>query len=422
MTKRASKRSHKVAYTLLALYLVPCSDAFAPVLKKSTAKLARNRLVVLNRSPDDNNEDVSSESSVANRVASSPDSRGRAVTEKQDAANGQSIVHGRFSSSDEEQSRMEEAPSSLPTIARPGAAWINRLLSEPLVEVTEAYLVVLSSVLVAIDTLSLTPWWHCTIEDSQDFIAYAFVVDFLVRWYATDKGIFRYLSQPLVLVDIVVVVLPVILPFIAGIPPWLTSQSGLINLRLLRILRLQRVLQDLETFSSFTYALGLGSAKEVKPYQLQLARVILSLFTLLSISAGLIYAAEKNVNQDMENYFSALYFGLTTLTTVGFGDITPVTSQGKLIVSGSILAGVTIIPAQAAALVDSLMNFQEERELDENGTDTSSSGRNNSMLPSSSVDATTPCPSCGATFHWTSASYCWSCGGPLSMNKRRLNI
>lgn len=120
----------------------------------------------------------------------------------------------------------------------------------------------------------------------------------------------------------------------------------------------------------------------------------------------------------MDNYFTALYFTLTTLTTVGFGDITPVTFQGRLVVSGTILAGVTVIPRQAAALVESFMDLQFGRDGEQEMEDASveeeqPNSNENRMLPSSAVDAVTPCPSCGATFHWTSAKYCWSCGGKL---------
>ena len=109
-------------------------------------------------------------------------------------------------------------------------------------------------------------------------------------------------------------------------------------------------------------ALGLPP-ESVRPFQLQLARVLLSLFTLLSVSSGLIYTTEHGVNPDIPDYFSALYFGLTTLTTVGFGDIAPVTPQGKLVVCASILAGVAIIPAQAASLLDAILEYQNERKL-----------------------------------------------------------
>jgi len=109
-------------------------------------------------------------------------------------------------------------------------------------------------------------------------------------------------------------------------------------------------------------ALGLPP-ESVRPFQLQLARVLLSLFTLLSVSSGLIYTTEHGVNPDIPDYFSALYFGLTTLTTVGFGDIAPVTPQGRLVVCASILAGVAVIPAQAASLLDAILEYQNEGKL-----------------------------------------------------------
>ena len=61
-------------------------------------------------------------------------------------------------------------------------------------------------------------------------------------------------------------------------------------------------------------------------------------------------------NPDLPDYFTALYFGLTTLTTVGFGDITPVTFEGRLVVSVSILAGIAIIPVQLSSLAEALLN------------------------------------------------------------------
>ena len=56
----------------------------------------------------------------------------------------------------------------------------------------------------------------------------------------------------------------------------------------------------------------------VQQWELQLARVLLSIFTLLSVPAGLIYTAEHMVNPAIDDYFTVLYLTLTTLTTVGF--------------------------------------------------------------------------------------------------------
>lgn len=46
------------------------------------------------------------------------------------------------------------------------------------------------------------------------------------------------------------------------------------------------------------------------------------------LPAGLVYAAESPYNPNLSNYFQTFYFAVTTLTTVGFGDITPVTPAG----------------------------------------------------------------------------------------------
>ena len=308
--------------------------------------------------------------------------------------------------------------------------YVAELLKEPILEVLDIGLVLGSCLLAAFSTVdSIDLNTMASIIRAQNVIAYIFAIDFFLRWYSqfTWKGMASYLTKPLVMVDVFVVILPLIpllIPNTANaynmLPQWLTSSSGLINLRLLRLLRLQRVLTDMETFSKFETALGI-SRSTVKPYQLQLARVVLSVFTLLSVSSGLIYTTEHNVNPDIPDYFTALYFGLTTLTTVGFGDITPVTGEGKLVVSLSILAGVAVIPAQAAALVEALLEREEYRKVPPaNRPDITST------LPSSvtvTATATTPaesemmehgvCPFCNAGFHWSNAHYCWSCGMPF---------
>lgn len=123
---------------------------------------------------------------------------------------------------------------------------------------------------------------------------------------------------------------------------------------------------------------------------------MLSIYTLLSISTGLIYTAEEGVNPQIPDYFTALYFGLTTLTTVGFGDIVPVTFQGRLVVSLSILAGVAIIPVQAASLVEALIDYDKEkqdkkkeqqavRDVVEGSSDSSNSSSSNSTIVATAI-------------------------------------
>lgn len=300
------------------------------------------------------------------------------------------------------------------------------VLKEPMIEITSIFLVVLSSFLVALSTVNTMDLKTiATIIRTENVIACIFAFEFFARWYSqfTWKGVVDYLIQPLVVVDLFVVILPLI-PLLVPtasvaydiLPSWLFSSAGLVNLRLLRVLRLQRVLTNMDTFADFQMALGIPRT-EVKPYKLELARVVFSLFTLLSISTGLIYSTEHTANPDIPSYFDALYFTLTTLTTVGFGDIVPVTPEGKLVVSGSILAGVAVIPAQAAALVEALLAREESKAGD------ITSSKQNTRKPAKGdgrnlVMQMTSCPSCNAQHHWAAAEFCWSCGTKLDNDSR----
>ena len=301
-------------------------------------------------------------------------------------------------------------------------AYLNR----PVVEVRIIGLVFLSCLLGAIDTLSLPNEIHRGIVSIDMVFVYIFAIEFFLRWWSAGRFQLRYLSRPLVSIDAIVVILPLILNGLlplwdyfqmAGMVPHLTlptwilssssSNSALLNLRLLRILKFQRILTDKDTYMNFELALGMRE-RDVRPYQLQLARVVISIFTLVSVSTGLIYAAEHEVNPGIPDYFTALYFGLTTLTTVGFGDISPLTFQGRLVVCVTILAGVAIIPAQAASLAEAYLDFQKERV---EGKKQKNMGRRSPPVPVlSSTDKVKRCGTCGSIHHRTDAIFCYSCG------------
>jgi len=310
-------------------------------------------------------------------------------------------------------------------------------LSQPIVEVRIIGLVFVSCFLQAINTLDdAPPIVHRGINAIDDVFVYIFAVEFFLRWWSAGRFQFRYLAKPLASVDAVVVILPLLiggllplwdLGILTGLippvslPTWLlsfttNSGSALLNLRLLRLLKFQRVLTDKNTYANFQMALGMRRIDNVRPYQLQIARTVTSIFTLVSVSTGLIYTAEHEVNPDLPDYFTALYFGLTTLTTVGFGDITPMTSQGRLVVGGTILAGVAIIPAQAASLAEAYLDYQKERS-GLGGVIGGGGGKEKqqqqTIARAETEGGEAKCGSCGAGPHRKDAVFCWSCGEVL---------
>jgi voltage-gated potassium channel len=332
--------------------------------------------------------------------------------------------------------------------------WIACTLAEPITEVIICTFVILNCMVVALSTLSSLQMYDTLFENIERTFGIIFTIEIIGRWWSSSANRFQYIFNAQFIIDAVVILVPMFFDVIPTpiikeyVPPWLITPSTLVNLKLLRVLRLRRVLQDKTTFSKFEVALGLHKTSDftrVKDWQLRLARVLLSLFTLLSIASGMIYSAEHEVNPAFSDYFTTLYFGLTTLTTVGFGDLVPITWQGRVIVAGSILAGIAIVPAQAAALIEALLarqnndsslsysktssivsssNFDADNLMDHRRTvmDNEMMMKHNNDMGNIlhdandnyvSLDNAGRCRSCQQTMHWSHAKFCWSCGHPL---------
>lgn len=149
------------------------------------------------------------------------------------------------------------------------------------------------------------------------------------------------------------------------------------------------------------------------------------------MSAGLIYAAEHELNPALPDLFSAMYFCLTTIFTVGFGDVTPVTTLGRLIVCVAILAGAAIIPLQISAFVEALIGFRRDLEhkqraagnkvavtVDQDGDEEKAYEFTMTLQPDGTLKkvmtgALIACRVCDAKPHRAKAKFCWSCGSPL---------
>ena len=197
----------------------------------------------------------------------------------------------------------------------PGSRTLRLILSAPLVEFKLSLLVLLSSVFVAAGTVAGLPApIHAVMNFAEDGIALLFLLENLLRWYCNGLRP-SHLIKPLVIVDFLSV-LPLATNLVTKLPfgSKVLEDHLLVNLRLLRLLRFQRFLVDFETFERFQVATGLRFGQDVRKYHLQLARVILTVFTLLTVSAGLVYTAEHVVNPAFTDFPSSLYFVLTTVS------------------------------------------------------------------------------------------------------------
>ncbi|OGP59997.1 MAG: potassium channel protein [Deltaproteobacteria bacterium RBG_13_61_14] len=175
------------------------------------------------------------------------------------------------------------------------------------------------------------------------FSVAVFTVEYLLRvWLATcDKryqgkiiGRLKFLVSPLALIDLLAI-LPFYLPMV--IP---------LDLRFIRTLRLARMSR---IFKIGRYSGSLKSlANVLKDKKEEMLITIFAVVILLVIASSLMYYVENEIQPEaFSSIPAAMWWGVATLTTVGYGDIYPITPLGKLL--GSLIAflgiGLFALPA-----------------------------------------------------------------------------
>lgn len=181
--------------------------------------------------------------------------------------------------------------------------------------------------------------------DGIDLVTvYILFADYIFRWVTYDfkngkKGWLSFVKYPFT--PMAIIELAAILPSLAVLGP---------QFRILRMLRLFRALQYSKNF--------IYIANVFKRERKTLTSVLVIALAYIFISALAMFCYEPDT---FENFFHALYWATTALTTVGYGDIYPVTWVGQLISMISSLFGVAIIALPAGVVTAGFMS-QLERE------------------------------------------------------------
>lgn len=128
----------------------------------------------------------------------------------------------------------------------------------------------------------------------------------------------------------------------------------------LRVLRLVRFVRILRVFGTLGRTLGTWEriAKESNIHFVALAAGALTL-----VGSLLVWLLERDDNPDFAQYTEALWWAIVTVTTVGYGDITPVTGPGRFVASMLMITGIGTVGLLAASLAGVLVKRKDTDAL-----------------------------------------------------------
>jgi voltage-gated potassium channel len=240
-------------------------------------------------------------------------------------------------------------------------------------------LIIASVVVVLLDSLQdVNQRYAKTFDMLEWFFTGIFTAEYIARLVCVERPT-RYARSFFGIVDLLAV-----LPTYFAL--FLPQLGVLMDIRVLRLLRVCRILK-LASYISEYQALGAALYASRRKIMVFIGTVAI----LVMLLGTVMYVVEGPAN-GFTSIPVAVYWAISTITTVGFGDITPKTGLGRAIASFIMLLGWGILAVPTgivtAELTRSAFRDEHGRQL--------------------------RCDACGSTDHTPRASYCQHCGAPLS--------
>lgn len=228
-------------------------------------------------------------------------------------------------------------------------------------------LIFLSAAIFVVKTYPISPRVDVWLDVLDWLIVLAFTLEYGLRlWVAPNP--WRYAFSLYGLLDLAAI-----------LPSWI----GVFDIRFLRFFRSLRILRLIRIFNN---RLWFGQVTSTD--SLILLRILFTLAAIIFIYSGLIFQVEHPRNpESFKTFLDALYFAVVTMTTVGYGDVTPISEAGRGLTVAMILTGIALIPTQISSLIRQLVKVTDSRHH--------------------------PCSGCGWTSHDEDAQFCKRCGTAL---------
>lgn len=210
------------------------------------------------------------------------------------------------------------------------------------------FLILISVFSFSIETIpNLDRKYYDLIQTSELIIVIIFTMEYFLRIFFDEKGL-RYVFSFYGLVDLLA-----ILPF------YLSTGIDLRSIRIIRVLRIFRILKLVR----YSRAIQRYKAAFLS-INSELSVFLIAAFFMLYISAVGIYYFESEVQPDkFASVFDALWWSLITLTTVGYGDVFPITIGGKIFTTIVVIIGLGFVAVPTGLVASALTKaIQDEKK------------------------------------------------------------
>jgi voltage-gated potassium channel len=137
---------------------------------------------------------------------------------------------------------------------------------------------------------------------------------------------------------------------------WIDLIALIPIVRGIRVLRLLRLLRLIRAFAGVFRAM---QHFERMARHRGLAWLFVTWLAVMVICSIFLYAAENGVNKAITSPLDALWWGVVTLTTVGYGDVYPITGEGRIAASVLMLLGIGLFSAITATLTSFMLSGRE---------------------------------------------------------------
>ena len=278
-------------------------------------------------------------------------------------------------------------PGNQDELGRPDGGWRLRMYEVIYESETPAGRafdkIIVTAILVSVAVViadSVQPW-HERYRVAFDTVEWFFTVLFTVEYICRLVSVKRQLKYALSFFGIVDL-LAVLPTYLALFVPELHAMIDVRILRLLRIFRIFKLSEYIVEYQMLGEALA-ASRRKILVFLSAVLMVVLVLGTLLYVVEG--------PQHGFTSIPTAVYWAITTVTTVGFGDITPKTDVGRMIASVMMLIGWGTL-AVPTGIVTAEMTVRRHRTP---------------LLPRT-------CTACGAGGYGPEAKFCQMCGTALT--------